>query len=328
MNTLLKKLSISVTLTLTLAIPSLGATPFQPPSSVPGKEYSNYKDKDKNWNSDPMQNLGWDGLGANRNAADYTISLSAVENGEVDALAHSLDALFQGVVNNTASVGLLTSLTSENHINSHDSTGVANIWATPGEVRGAPAHTQNADDVDGLEIWGSYDLETNSYLDDADHFSLVGDMSNLGGTSVFYFDKNSNISSPYISHTQLLGQLNNFLHADFSEIDLDAMMLNDMTDIAQFEQGDSIMFSVAPIMTPNVTLDGGEIFVWENGVSFGYLTQGGVTWDTINNVAGIFNSNSENINALEAIQEVPEPTTCVLLMAGAAMLQRRRKRNG
>jgi len=313
MKNLLKQLALPVTLTIAFTATSVSAVSFITPAATPGKEYSNFKDKNAPWVLDPLQNLGWDGFGANSDATDYSGTLSPIEECEVDALANSVDAYFQNVVHDMPDAGMVVSLTGENFIRSHDTAGGTGIWATKDEVRGAPVHSKNADDVDGLEIWG---LD-----DDADHFSLSGDISKLGGTSVFYHDKMGGITTPYISHAALLSAVNGFLHADLQEIDVDAMMLQDLGDHSSFDAIDTLLFSLAP----TGPLDGGEIFVLSPALGISFLSHGGVLWDTANDVMGTFGSTVENINALEAVKVVPEPMTCGLLALGAAAIRKRRR---
>lgn len=85
-------------------------------------------------------------------------------------------------------------------------------------------------------------------------------------------------------------------------LDIDAMMLD------QVEGRHKIVFSVAPttIAGGALTLDGGEIFVWDGvSPSATFLEHGGHRWDTAFPVrfsfGGTLGLPSENINAIEAI---------------------------
>lgn len=283
------------------------------PTAVPGKEYSNNLDVDALKAADPLQNLAWDGFGNNADAYDYSTSGSPpADPDQVDALANHGDYLFNELVRNQAIMVL--SLEGENFVRYHDTGGLPGIWATPAQVRGPI----NADDVDGLEIWGPID---------ADHYSIIGDPITPPDISVYFYDAVNDNSWSYIAHSLLLTEVNSFLGARFEEIDVDALMVNDFTSVGEWEPSDEILFSLRPAKdVTGIFLDGGEIFHWVNGVGLSYLNQGGVVWDTVNDVRSKFGSLSENINALEAIP-VPEPgslLSAALLLAAFGCFWRRR----
>lgn len=275
------------------------AAALPPPSAVPGKEYSDNVDVDQFQANDPLQNLYWDGLGGNVDAFDYSLSGPPPQDpDQVDALANHLDYLFNPLLANQ--VSMVVSLENENFLRNHNPTGSVGIWATANDIR-SPG---NPVEVDAVELWGGVD---------ADHYSYIGDpiLPNPPGggfpaVSVFYYDGVT--SSPYILYTQLFNQLTGF-GLDVPSIDVDALMVQDVTQVGVWETGDTIIFS----LRPTGTLDGGELFVWTNGQPIQYLVHGGRTWDTANPVALIFGSNTENIDALEA---VPEPATAGMLLVG------------
>lgn len=294
---------------------SLGASTFAqmmptPVTQVPGKEYSDHRDVDSLQVPDPLQNLAWDGVGNNADAFDYSGSVptNLSVSDEVDALGNYNDAYFQAVISNQAA--LVLSLEGENWIRYHDINGTVGTWATANQVR----MPTNAMDVDAIEIWGPID---------ADHYSQMNDGSS--GTSVFYYDGTNSIS--LISQSMIAGAVNNFLKTDFPDdlFDVDALMVQNGGTLEEFEPGDEILFSLRPIQDPTGGLgglDGGEIFHLKMGAvgaapSVAFLNQGGVLWDTANDVMGLFGSNSENIDGIEAVPMVivPEPSLLLPVLA-------------
>ncbi len=276
------------------------------PASVPGKEYSDNVDVDQFQVVDPLQNLAWDGLGGNTDAFDYSLSgPPPADPDQVDALAFHNDFLFNEVQVNQAA--MIVSLETENFIRSHDTSGSVGIWASATDIRSPATPTE----VDAVEVWGTVD---------ADHYSYIGDAVVPGapappGTpaiSIFYFDGIS--STPYILHDQVRDALNNSFGFGLDSVDVDALMVQDLTQTGIWETTDTIIFSVRPVGT----LDGGELFVWKNGFGVTYLNHGGHTWDTLNPVATIFGASTENIDALEAI--VPEPSSLALAAFGILAL--------
>ncbi len=81
-----------------------------------------------------------------------------------------------------------------------------------------------------------------------------------------------------------------------------------------WDGGDWIIFSLRPVGA----LDGGELFVWQNGLTMVYLQHGGRTWNTLNPVGLIFNANTENIDGLEAVTFIPEPESLLLVLIALA----------
>ena len=281
------------------------------PASVPGKEYSDNVDVDQFQIVDPLQNLAWDGLGGNFDAFDYSLSgPPPADPDQVDALANHDDFLFNEVQVNQAT--MIVSLENENFIRSHSPSGNAAIWATALDIRSPNPPTE----VDAVEVWGPID---------ADHYSYIGDAVIPGppappGTpaiSIFYYDGIN--STPYILHDQVRDALNASFAFGLDSIDVDALMVQDQTTVGLWEPGDTIIFSVRPV----APLDGGELFVWQNGVGVNYLQHGGRTWDTLNPVATIFNTTFENIDAFEAI---PEPSSLLLLSMAVCVLMGQRLR--
>jgi hypothetical protein len=79
------------------------------------------------------------------------------------------------------------------------------------------------------------------------------------------------------------------------------------------------------------TFDGGEIFTYTPGSATSFLNHGGHLWDTAFDVRGTFSLNHENIDALEAVAAIPEPSTMALMLMALlvmpAIARRRRLRN-
>lgn len=312
------------------------------PCQVPGKEYSNYADKDMFGVQVPEQALKWDGQGGVANTFNYGGS------GEVDALANCQDALYHAVINDQASL-----LWSTGTPNTCPPCMDPNIYyEKPGPcactTRGlwAAANTVNAsthgdppvldiNDVDGLEVWGP------EGSDDANRYSLAGDPADATGkVAVWAYTPASGgipaSSSAWLYDATILTALNDPDGLNLglpSNIDLDAMMTYDeiLNDGEFGDAGDSIMFSLAPVCI----LNGGEIFVLDalGGGQFTarYLDHGCHLWDTTwasNNLPGYAGSLCQNVNALEAVS-TPEPVTLIGLMMGAGSLagyMRRRRR--
>ena len=283
-----------------------------PPTAVSGKEYSNHTDEDALGNGDFLQNIAWDGFGGATDTFDYSNSgPPPFDPDQVDALANEQDLFFHEV--RQGLVPFVTSFGGIGDIYSHTPAGAAALWASgPMDInQGAPP-----DDVDGLEVWGPSDQ------DDANHYSIIGDPiapvppGGILPISVYSYDPNSDTSFPYIFHFEVQQALG----VSF-EVDVDALMVFDEAGNFEWEPGDWIIFSLWPVGP----FDGGEIWVWQNGLPAQFLVHGGVVWNTPNPVGAIFNVPTENINAFEA---VPEPGTLVLLVLGAFGLAGRNRRKG
>jgi hypothetical protein len=281
------------------AIPVVASAQLTPraATSVSGKEYSNLIDEDTNSNTPaPGQISLWDGSGAAVNGPVLGLPGASIET---DALANGGDAFFFDVINNQAA--LLVSLAADPSavvggprvsVWGINNVGTASIWAYQSALL-APATVNSGgtmDDLDGLEVWGS------DGSSDTTHFSTFGD---IGGFAIYDTAGNGVLSS---------ADLRLMIGADG---DLDALMMG----------GDFILFSVRA----NAVFDGGEIWVGNMATKTAtFLVHGGRTWDTANNVASIFNCNTEEIDALEAVDLVPEPASMIALGLGAAGLLRRR----
>jgi hypothetical protein len=221
------------------------------------------------------------------------------------------------------------------------------IWAKQGEINGMP----NPDDVDGVEVWGPEP----AVQADAEKYSLNVDF--FSGTSVWSLDLTNNVSTPYITHAQIVNAVTALLgpvpggavlpYPTFIDgnnaINLDALMVQDIIDDGEgpdtFDRnpdgtGDRIIFSIRQI--PNSSdpdgyyATGSEIFVLDasqpNNPS--YLFHGGHSWDHNYALGNLLISPNLvdggyaviDVNAIEAISEgvVPEPTSVMLLLMGLA----------
>lgn len=300
------------------------------PSTVIGKEFSDFLDRDENGISDPSQVVAWDGSGGTVDGVDYSGTLPAgTLSGEFDALAHRRDLLFEPLrgdstfllfsTGNGASptgTGVVATTEGQSIGRAGDinyempGTPTKGIWATGPQIDG----TNIPFDVDGLEIWGPEPPGS-----DADRFSLLTDAKT--GTSVF-----TSAGAAYISHslitaavTSTLGSLPSGIN-DFA-IDLDALMSNGDDD--DFGPGDSIIFSIRQIANANDSdgfyATGSEIFTLDatpTGIISGFLSHGGHVWDHSYSLLAMKESSSGrqlDINAIEAASAVPEPSAFAFL---------------
>ncbi len=291
------------------------------PASVGGKEYSNHQDEDALGAGDFLQNILWDGVGGANDAFDYSGSgPPPADPDQVDALANVNDFLFHQV--RQGQVPFVASFGGIDDIYYHDTLGATGLWADgPTQINsGAPP-----DDVDALEIWGNIDANRYSYIGDP----IIPGFPAPAGTpaiSVFWYDPGPHVSGIYIKHSELLGGLGISPTDPIADnIDIDALMTFDIEGDMSWDPGDWIIFSV----WPNAVHDGGEVWVWQNGLPAQFLFHGGRLWDTLNPVATIFGVNSENINAFEAVLTIPEPSSLMLALISLACLygfgRRRRK---
>lgn len=303
--------------------------PVPLPLDVPGKaisDWTNTGDQQSDGTANPHMTRNWKGDGTTMDSLDYTLSLTGLLGSavapDVDALANAGDLFFDALVNDKA-----TLLVSPRELQNAAGGGLNEIYyqtATPyGSLTGVWA--KNAPDIggaapsgvnippegiDGLEVWGS----------DTDHnmFSLYTDPSDLSGRqiSIVQYDIGTDTSAPYIYNDEVRMAIG--LMPQDPAIDLDALMVLDKLGDGMFDTGDSVIFSVEE----NPQFHGGEIWVWNSGSPATYLNHGGITWDTANQPGLIFGWTdssglvTNDVNAMEAILEVPEPGCFVMLILG------------
>ena len=302
------------------AIPEAG--PIIPsPLQVPGKEFTDNFDRDALGNLDSLQNIAWDGAGGTADSFDYDGDDVFDFNLQVDAQANLADTLFFEVISDQSA--LLFSVETDPDIYFEQrQVPLGDLWAD--DVTDID-NMNTVFDLDSLEVWG---LDGPGF-DDSDRFSLLGDpeFTGFGKTSVFAYDSDNDIVTPYISTFELA----NAIGVPEALFDLDGLMIFDLDENAEFENGDLVLFSIQPIAS--VGIDGGEIYVYEKGVGASFLFHGGHLWDTAFDVSGTFNLASENVDALEAVStttitSVPEPTSIFALgiIGGLGFLRERKRR--
>lgn len=277
------------------ALFALGAvvTAFAQPASVTsvtGKEYTDLLDENAAGGLAPTQTLLWDGVGGVANGYQYQ------NTGEVDAMAARFDAYFWETINNTSA--LLFSVKGDNGgapVRYELPGGGNGVWATVAQV-----NSTGVNDLDALEVHGP------DGFSDGDMFSLFGDG---GGVAVWDYNGGSPIAA--VSS----GEIASAVGLAGVHVDLDALMMF----------GETLIFSIRAIGP----YDGGEIFVYTLGGGSGpatFLNHGGHLWDTAFDVGGTFGCPTDEIDALEAVNVVPEPASMAALAIGAGALLRRRSR--
>ncbi|NEP90815.1 MAG: hypothetical protein F6K18_30635 [Okeania sp. SIO2C2] len=243
--------------------------------NVTGKEYSNNADKDTNGTPDPGQTLEWFGNGLTNDGFDYGIA------GQVDAMANRGDAFFHAVIANQANLSFSTTFDDNIYFQTPSGWNGVDYTRDQIDLPGVPGPIDpGVLDVDALEVWGPVD---------ANRFSIYG----YPNVAVYDHNPVTGINTP-LYFTPEIARAIGVPRTHWHLVNVDAMMTfgNDL-----------IMFSVDPIS--EVGLDGGEIWVWDRaaGGAASFLDHGGNTFDTGFDVMGTFGTASENINALEAVQQ-------------------------
>lgn len=284
---------------------------IEPPPAVSGKEYVTAPNMNAMGIPTTAQTVGWSGAGP-------AFDLFVLDTREIDAIAHMGDAFLEYLIIDEAAlvVSFNTSFpggppsdpvtpggvpASLWYRNSSPYGSSAGVWATAPMLNPMAPPIQTS----GIELHGP--------AGDTTHWSTLGD---AGGVSV------TTAAGPYLLNLEI-----GFAIGATEAFDLDALMILDHfggTDL--FHPGDLAVFSVAA----NGQFDGGELWVLERNVAgtlvASFLEHGGVTWDTDNDVAGLFGMfpPTEDIDALEAI--IPAPGAAGLLALGGAWMFRRQRR--
>jgi hypothetical protein len=302
------------------------------PQEVPGKDFSDVRDRDAAAVLDPEQVVAWDGSGGVRDSFDYTGSrILLTPDIEVDGLAAGGDALFHSVRADTSAV--LFSVTNDPRILYVRPTGLPNsvagfgVWATAADIDAMNPPV----DTDAIEVWGG---DNN---DDSDRYSLEGDPLVAfpdGAKKVAIWDYNP--GGPSSNPHTLTSDLAAAMDLQFFGIGVGGPLWSQLVESMDVDAimtfASQVNFSIRPIDFLDPILpdfDGGEIFLYDGpGTPTQFLVQGGHTWNTALDIMGTFNVPDENVDALEAIS-VPEPGSIVLLslaMLGILAVARRRRR--
>ncbi len=317
--------------------------PVPSPLDVSGKAISDGQvtgDQDSVGAQNPHLTRSWVGDGNTSDSFDYTNSLSLFQVPgailpDVDALANQGDLLFQRLVNDDATL-LASPVEIQNipggvgeiYYRTDSSQGaLPGLWAQNNiDIGGAnsPLGTDiPPEGIDGLEVWGGEDHTMFSLYQDP-----LEDPSNPQSrkVSVFRYDPGNDISTPYIYNDDVRTAIG--LAPGSLEIDLDSLMVFDSTGDDQFDAGDSVLFTVQENQSAGGPFHGGEIWVWNFGSPATFLNHGGVLWDSVNQPAALFGWGGQfrnDIDALEAIFEIPEPSSCALLLLGLVTSARLRR---
>ncbi|MEQ8211650.1 MAG: PEP-CTERM sorting domain-containing protein [Lacipirellulaceae bacterium] len=297
---------------------------------VPGKHYTDSFDMTHVPTPhavDPTRIGKWDGRGGARDGLRLSDFSDQFSNSMIDAQAQINDPLFDAVTKNETALVVSTQfdmmLGNDTSLAAERIGGGVETFATRRQIVDHNHPGGLLRDIDSVDIWGSENPNR------AGFYSFQGDPGNTAVYTQQVLAPNSVV--PYISTTDLAMALGEPNLEPF--LDVDGLMVRDVGTgfnpfDGQFGPGDAIMFSLAPIMDPTgaIIYDGGEIWTWEFGSPAQFLDHGGHLWDTAFDVRGTFGSESENIDALEAVGGVPEPTSLLLGAMGLACLGISRRR--
>ncbi len=295
------------------------------PDQVPGKDFSDVRDRDAAGLPDPQQVVAWDGSGGVRDSYDYTGTGPLNFDFEVDGIAAGGDALFHAVRDNQAA--LLFSVQADPNIMFVRQTGLPasppgfGVWATALQIDAMNPPL----DTDGLELWGG---DNN---DDSDRYSLAGDppVAGLGRVAIWGFTPPGGPSAPHTLTSDVAAAMD----LQFGGIGVGGPLWSQLVELMDVDAimtfGPQVLFSIQPLdlsAQGGPVFDGGEIWEYDgSGVPTSFLDHGGHLWDTAFDVRGTFLVNHENIDALEGLA-VPAPGSVALILMGLVVSLRRRAR--
>jgi hypothetical protein len=236
---------------------------------VPGKDFSDVRDRDAAGVPDREQVVAWDGLGGVRDSFDYSgsrLPFPPVDiDLEVDGIAAGGDALFQAVRDDQAA--LVFSAEGDPTILFERATGFPaapagfGVWATAMDIDAMNPPL----DTDGLELWGG---DNN---DDSDRYSLANDPFVAGASKVAIWSYTSgvNTSAPHTLTTDLAAAMD----LQFAGVGVGGPIWAHLVELMDVDAimtfGPQVTFSIrpldlAPFSQPGgpllPTFDGGEIF--------------------------------------------------------------------
>jgi hypothetical protein len=165
---------------------------------VPGKDFSDIRDRDELAVFDPQQVVAWDGSGGVRNSLDYSGTQPApldMQDDLVDAISAGGDALFHSLRGDTSSL-LFSVETDPNILYVRPSAQPGfGTWATAVDIDAMNPPL----DTDGLEVWGD------DNFDDSDRYSLTGDppIPGLGRVAIWSFTPAAGPSAPHTTVSDL-----------------------------------------------------------------------------------------------------------------------------
>lgn len=220
------------------------------------------------------------------------------------------------------------------------------VWASCAQINSDPEPV----DIDSIELWGPESPltknERNKYSLDVDYASYDSALED-DAVAVWNYD-----GTPFLAHSSiveavegLLGTLEDAGLDDPALINIDAMMLLATNgSFGAFDGGaasqDMILFSIRQIANSDdesgYYATGSEIFWLDASGASGFFFHGGHAWDKDYALESLVYSTEAgdgvvDINALEAVGAVPEPSgvvTFCLLLAIASWWARRSLRHG
>lgn len=355
-----------------------------PPKNVIGKEYSHDLDLNAAGLLDAQRVIAWDGSGGVGDGLDYTGTRPTYTlEDQVDAIANANDLYYSDlrldrahllfsiddaasargpivppppigfIVPSAGPIGLANgqviggageiSYELGSVLPSGAAPSTQGLWASQAQINDMPLPI----DVDGLEVWGNEP----AFTADSNKYSLRVDAAS--GTSVW------NLSgTPYVSHAAIVSTVMTLLgpfapgsELDVDDIDLDALMVLDVSDpindtfdrdpMGNPSESDEILFSIKQLIDPadptGYYATGSEIFFLNASGFEGFLVHGGHVWDkayalsnmiSLAAVAGGNLNVQHDLNALEAVADVPEPAGLMLGVFSLSFIVAKRRRRG